>query len=224
MKSAIKKIILVIKTERHWIWFFREFFLSYQQKRHTCCSLGHSIKFQRQKINDEKIQQSPIMVGLPDRCNFELIGRFSDPKLWSRAGQLKILWNLRKKSENTDDSHNFRSSFVEPQVGFSIVQFFQIQRFPAIPNRQFFFNFLQKNYKIPIALKISTNLNFSTAFLDHYFAHCFFFKGFVFKLTSERLIKSWVSFVHFSFGPAMANPRLFSTLLNHYFAAKSTNF
>jgi hypothetical protein len=34
--------------------FFREFFLSYQQIRHTCCSLGHTIQFQRQKISEEK--------------------------------------------------------------------------------------------------------------------------------------------------------------------------
>ncbi len=61
--------------------FFRKFFLSYQQIRHTSCSLGHTIQFQRQKVNEEKIQQSLMMIGLPDRCNFELIGRFSDPNL-----------------------------------------------------------------------------------------------------------------------------------------------
>jgi hypothetical protein len=34
-----------------------------------------------------------MMIGLPDRRYFELIGRFSDPNLWSRASQLKIaLW------------------------------------------------------------------------------------------------------------------------------------
>jgi hypothetical protein len=47
----------------------------------------------------------------------------------------------------------------------------------------------------------------------------------VFKLTSERLISCWISsFVHLSFDPAMANPRPFSTLLNHYFGAKSSDF
>jgi hypothetical protein len=64
---------------------------------------------------------------------------------------------------------------------------------------------LQRNYKILIALKSKIwNLKFLTAFLDH-FLPTVFLKGFVCKLTSERLISSWISsFVHLSFGQPMA--------------------
>ncbi len=118
-----------------------------------------------------------------------------------------------KNCEDTRWFSQFSFEFCWAEVGFSIVKFFQIQGFPATPNSLIFFNLLQRNYKIPIALKTKI-WNFQRLFWI-IILPTVFLKGFVFKLTSERLISSWVSsFVHLSFGPAMANPWPFSTLLN----------
>ncbi len=92
----------------------------------------------------------------------------------------------RKKGEIPDVFHNFCSSFVEPQVGFSIVQFFQ-------------------KLQNPDRNKIQ-NLKFLTAFGNHYFAHCFSLSA-SFWAEFRHLFISVLA-------PAMVNPRLFSTLLN----------
>jgi hypothetical protein len=88
-----------------------------------------------------------------------MVGHFL-PKLEKKMGRIP------------DVSHIFRSSFVEPQVGFSIVQFFQHQGFPATPN-SYLFLFASKKLQNPDRIEIQ-NLKFLTAFGDHYFAQCFF--------------------------------------------------
>jgi hypothetical protein len=85
-----------------------------------------------------------------------------------------------------DDSKNIRSSFVEPQVRFSIVKFFQIQGFPATPNS--FFLFASKQLQNPDRIE-----NDKFEIFDGFWIIILptvFLKGFVFKLTSERLISS----------------------------------
>ncbi len=133
--------------------------------------------------------------------------------------------NLRKKMAKIPDVfHNFRSSFVEPQVGFSIFKFFQIQRFSATPN-SYFFLFASKKLQNPDRNK-NDKFEIFDGFWITYFAHCF----------SQRLrVQADIRASHFELNFVICSFQFWAqpwptrgssplSLKYHYFGAKSTKF